>query len=208
MTSVYLRRTTLAFLLLGVIQAVAAQSEPAKTLPAAPNQDELQQYVKTQFGEGFKLAPMQPRGTAGHILQDKPTLLLFTGDLDGDGTEDAVILAHAPANVMLGEKDFAYRVIDPYDSYFGFGDPRSTRQLFTDPTRDRTLLVVHDWRAATPKAKFVIINLPFDNLALTQTSLKKKTRTAIATEEGGLAGSVVYWDGKRYRYEPGAEERP
>ena len=54
----------------------------------------------------------------------------------------------------------------------------------------------------------MIINLPFDNLALTQTSLKKKTRTAIATEEGGLGGSVVFWDGKRYRYEPGAEERP
>jgi len=216
MTSVYLRRAVLACLLFGLIQVVAAQTPqappaqagPASAVPAAPNQDDLQQYVKKQFGEGFKVAPMQPRGAAGHVLEGKPPLLLLTGDLDGDGTEDAIILVYAPANVLLGEKDFSYRVIDPYDSYFGFGDPRSTRQMFTDPTRDRTLLIVHDWRAATPKAKFVIINLPFDNLSIAPATLKKKMRTAITTEEGGMAGSLVYWDGKRYRYEPGADELP
>ena len=63
------------------------------------------------------------------------------------------------------------------------------------------MLVVHNWRA--PKAKFVIINLPFDSLALGRMPIKKKktVNTIHAVELGGL-GSDVYWDGKKYKWEP------
>ena len=52
------------------------------------------------------------------------------------------------------------------------------------------LLVIHGagpeaWRAATPKAKFVIINLPFKQIAVKKLSVKKKTVMAIYAEETG-----------------------
>lgn len=148
-----------------------------------------------------------PRGVGGQVQRNAAPILLLTGDLDGDGTEDAVIIAKAGGNPLGGQQQHGYKVVDPFDSYFGFGDPRITRQFgSSDPDRDYALLVIHNWRAATPKAKFVIINLPFDRLWLQPSTLKKKTRTAIMTEEAGLMQSTVYWDGKRYRYVPGTGE--
>ena len=185
-----------ALLLCGVGLA-CAQTEPP----------DLQQYIAKQFGEGFKLAPLLPRGVGGRIAKDAKPMVLLTGDVDADGTEDVIILAHAPANPLLGQEQFHYRVADPYDQYFGFGDPKVTRQLAAvDPDRERALLIVHDWRAATPKAKFVIINLPFDNLKLDKVAVKKKMRMALVSQEGGIIDSLVYWDGKRYKYEPGTAE--
>jgi hypothetical protein len=65
------------------------------------------------------------------------------------------------------------------------------------------VLVVHNWRA--PKEKFVIINLPFDSLEVGRIAVKKKKKIAVNTihaiELGGL-GSDVYWDGKKYKWEP------
>ena len=168
------------------------------------SQSDLSDYVLKQFGDGFKLAPLQPRGAAGQILRDAKALMLLTGDFDGDGVEDAVIVAKPPKNPLTGEEEFHYRVADPYDSYFGFGDPRTTRVFSgTDPDHERVLLIVHSWKEASPKAKYVIINMPFDNLAISQTVVKKKPRTVITATEGGLVDSQIYWDGKKYKYEPG-----
>jgi len=71
----------------------------------------------------------------------------------------------------------------------------------TNAETTRYVLVVHNWRA--PKAKFVIINLPFDSLAVGRIAIKKKktVNTIHAVETGGLAAEV-YWDGKNYKWEP------
>lgn len=189
--------------LLALVGATAQSQPPA----ALPNQAEIADLVAKQFGAEFKPAPFLPRGVGGQLQRNAAPILLLTGDLDGDGTEDAVIVAKAGANLLAGQQQYGYKVVDPFDSYFGFGDPRVTRQFGSaDPGRDYALLVIHNWRAATPKAKFVIINLPFDRLWLQPSTLKKKSRTAIMTEEAGLMQSTVYWDGKRYRYVPGTGE--
>ena len=60
------------------------------------------------------------------------------------------------------------------------------------------------WRAETPKAKFVLINLPFKSLSVKKLALKKRTILGIYMEEKGEGentSSVVFWDGKKYRYQ-------
>ncbi len=162
--------------------AVPLQTQAdAKSAPVAPamNLADLADYVQKQFGEQFKVKPLQPRGVGGQLLKGTPAVTILTGDLDGDGVEDAAIVAHAPGNPLTQQQDFGYRVIDPYDTYFGWGDPRTTRQFTAvDPENERALLVIHSWRSATPKAKYVIINLPFENLTLTRLTIKKKLRAA------------------------------
>jgi len=51
----------------------------------------------------------------------------------------------------------------------------------------------------------MLINLPFKTLAAKKLSLKKRMAVAIYMEETGEAenlSSVVFWDGKKYRYQP------
>jgi hypothetical protein len=106
-------------------------------------------------------------------------------------------------NPLGGELDYHYLAIDPYDAYFGWGNAKDTVQFSaTNVGATRYVLVVHNWRA--PKAKFVIVNLPFDQLSTGRVAIKKKKATVNsihAVEIGGL-GSDVYWDGKKYRWEP------
>jgi hypothetical protein len=60
------------------------------------------------------------------------------------------------------------------------------------------------WRSAQPKAKFVIINLPFQRIAAKRIQLRKKKVAAIYAEEtgGDQMTSVIYFDGKKYKYQP------
>jgi hypothetical protein len=191
------------FLLLGLIPIAFAQA------PTPLNQNDtgdLAAYLKKEFGPGFTPAPLVPRGPGGVPIKGATPTVLLTGDLDGDGTEDAVIVVSAK-NPLAGQLDYKYKVIDPYDAYYGWGNPKETQQFASaDPDRARTLVVVHAWRTAEPKAKFVIINLPFDRLTLAQVVLKKKSRVVINADEAGLMISSVYWDGKKYKYEPGTGE--
>ena len=92
--------------------------------------------------------------------------LVEHSDLDGDGTEDAVIVGKC-TNPLIDETENNFKVVDPYNSFFGYGDTKATSQFASeDPlARSRVLLIIHGagpeaWRSATPKAKFVIINLP------------------------------------------------
>ena len=162
------------------LAAAAAQQAPAPPLDA-------QQICTKEFGEQFKLEPKFPP---------------LMADLDGDGQEDLVMVATAK-NPLSGELDYHYRAIDPYDGYFGWGNVKDTIQFSaTNAETTRYVLVIHNWRA--PKEKFVIVNLPFDSLALGRIAIKKKkitVNTIHAVELGGL-GSDVYWDGKKYRWEP------
>ena len=105
-------------------------------------------------------------------------------DLDGDGVEDAVIVARSKAP-MAGEGEFNYKVIDPFFTAYGYGDPKITTTMASeDPDNRNLLLVIHGagpqaWRADAPKAKFVMVNLPIENIVARKTTYKKHLVAAI-----------------------------
>lgn len=172
-----MRRLLLVVLFAAGVLVAAAQSPPPPL--------DAQQLCTREFGDAFK-----------PDLKFPPML----ADLDGDGQEDLVLVATSK-NPLAGQLDHGYRAIDPYDAYFGFGDPKVTMQFTaTNALEARYLLVIHNWRA--PKAKFVIINLPFDTLSLARVALKKKVLAAIHVQETGGLDADVFWDGKKYRWTP------
>jgi hypothetical protein len=151
---------------------------------ALAQQPKAQELAAREFGPSFTV--------------DAAFAPLF-GDLDGDGQEDAVLVATSKS--PLGdEAEFHYRAIDPYDSYFGWGDPKTTVQFSqTNAGPARYVLIIHDWRA--PKQKFVIVNLPFERLSLGRISRKKKSYNSIHAEESGGLSAEVFWDGRKYKWE-------
>jgi hypothetical protein len=112
---------------------------------------------------------------------------------------------------MIDQADFGFTVIDPYDKFLGFGDVKVTSTFASDaPERKGVcLLVVHGvgkeaWRSDKTKPKFVMINLPFKTLAVKKLEVKKRTILGVYMEERGEGentSSVVFWDGKKYRYQ-------
>jgi hypothetical protein len=164
---------------------------PAKSpVPAVTNE-----YIHKEFGENCSLLGGPPQ---------------FVGDLDGDGVDDLVVAGRCK-NPMVDQADFGFTVIDPYDRFLGFGDVKVTSSFASDePERKGVcLLVVHGvgpeaWRSNKPKPKFVMINLPFKSLAVKKLALKKRTILGVYMEEQGegeQTSSVVFWDGKKYRYQ-------
>ena len=178
-----LRSISLAILCLAV--SAFAQELSQREKPGDPHP--LQPYVLKQFGVDFKIdTHFQP----------------FYADVDGDGTEDLILVAFTK-HALGGSAGFNYTVVDPYDGYFGVGNPKITTQFatFGDGT-NHCFLIVHDWKGEKPKSKWVIVNVPFAKVSVGQMSLKKKTVAAISTvESGGLSG-LVYFDGKKYKWQP------
>jgi hypothetical protein len=127
---------------------------------------------------------------------------VLTADLDGDGTEDAVVVAIAD-NPLLDQTQFNYKVIDPFDAYFGFSDPKMTVH-FAQEEHPRLLLVVHNWRK--PGQKFVIINMPLERINLGRVAVKKKVVPAIVVEELTSTKSFLYWDGKKWRWKESSSD--
>jgi len=152
-------------------------------------------FVQKQFGSTCSLIGIEP----------------LIADLDSDGTEDIVIPARC-TNPMMDQVENGFVVVDPYNSFFGYGNPKVTTQFASDDPERRgySLLVIHGagadaWHSATPKAKFIIVNLPFKQVVVKKMAVKKnKTIMGIFTEEtgGDQSTSVVFWDGKRYKYQP------
>ena len=179
---------------------------PAAQPAAPPDLAALAEFAKKNFGASFTVTPVQPRGIVAQ-KRALPPIVVLTADLDADGVEDVVIVAQC-AKPLIDAVQLGYKVADPYDAYFGFGDPRITQGFNAqDPEGQQVLLIVHGWRLPQPKAKFVIINLPFDSLAVGQVALKKnKVRASIVATESGLMEATIYWDGKKYRYEPGTAD--
>jgi len=129
-------------------------------------------------------------------------------DMDGDGVEDLVIAAKC-TNPMVDQTEYNFVVVDPYYSFFGYGDPKITSSFITDDPaiKGRVVLVIHGSGAETwhaPKAKFALINLSFKKVRVKKMMLKKKKITAIYTEESGGDQMVaaIFWDGKKYKYMP------
>jgi hypothetical protein len=184
-------------LLLAIVVPCFAFGQAASSDATAPDAASIAALVAKEFGAGFKVVPGQP---------------VLTGDFDGDGTEDIVIVTTGK-NPLPDSAGYDYKVMDPYNSYFGFGDPKVTTGFVNLTTNDPMfLLVIHNWKLATPtspapkagvppvKLKFVIINIPFEKLSVGSFKVKKKVVSAITAEESGGVAAAVYWDGKNYKW--------
>ena len=173
----------------------AAQSPPA---PMDAKQ-QLSALVERQFGHTF-------------TPTDKFPTPVITADFDGDGVEDIAIVADSK-DPLPDSYQYKYEVADPYNAFFGFGDPRQTVGMgHLDPRQNHALLVIfgagsEGWRAATPKAKFVLINVPFDTISVGRMLVKKNKPPifVIKALESQIMDSAVFWDlkKKRWRWEPG-----
>lgn len=166
----------------------------AQSNTAAPSRKIDSDFVLQQFGDQFTLLP-----------DVAPSF----GDLDGDGIEDVVIAARCK-NPLLDQAQHNYRVVDPYYEYFGYGDVRITTTFSSGDPKERGLvaLIIHGdgpeaWRNPKPKAKFVIVNLPFKTLSVRKLQVNKKRMVdGVYVEEAGDLGesSAVFYDPKRFRY--------
>lgn len=165
----------------------------AQAPPAARKIDN--EFIQRQFGNQFTLVP-----------EFQPAF----GDLDGDGVEDVAIAARCK-NPMVDQAEHNYTVVDPYYDFFGYGDPKLTT-TFSEPDpklRGLVVLIIDGadkggWQSATPKAKYVIVNLPYKTLSVKKMRTRKRNVEAIYVEEAGEMGgsSAVFFDGKKFRYVP------
>ena len=147
----------------------------------------------------------------GAACDRDPQFAPMTGDLNGDGVEDLVLVARCK-HPMIDQDENNFKVIDPMDSFYGYGNPKVTSSFAQDDPRLKgiSILVIHGsgsdaWHSATPLAKFLVINQEVKMVTLKKMKLnKKKSVTAIYVEEanGEQMTAAIYWDGKKYKYEP------
>src|SRR5712672_2252382 len=191
------------FLLLAA--CVAAAQSPQTSQPAAPaasatsaDVTQLAAIVKQQFGDTFNIPP-------------KFSSPFIAADFDSDGVEDVAIVADSK-DPLPDSFAFKYEVADPYHAYFGFGNPKFTSTFRADPEHSHHLLVIfgsgkEGWHTATPKGKFVLVNVPFDTLEVGRMLISKKKPPifVIKALEAQIMNSAVWWEAKkkRWRWEPG-----
>jgi hypothetical protein len=188
----------LPFLITLVVVSPAQSKKEPPPPPAhakAPSPAVTDEFIHQQFGENCSLIAGPPQ---------------FVADLDDDGVDDLVVAAKCK-NPMADKDEYSFVVADPYDSFLGFSDVKVTSTFASDEPERRglSLLIIHGadkdaWRAEKSKAKFLLINLPFKTLTVKRLALKKKTILGIYMEEHGEGedtSSVVFWDGKKYKYQ-------
>src|SRR6202044_3518166 len=189
------------FVLLAIAATAATLSADKKQPPPPPAHAKspvpavTDAYVHKEFGDNCSLLGGPPQ---------------FVGDLDGDGVDDLIVVARCK-NPLADQAEFGFLVADPYNSFLGFGQVKVTSTFASDEPERKgiSLLIVHGvgpqaWRSDKPKPKFLLINLPFKNLTVKKLVLKKRTVLGIYMEEKGegeSTSSVIFWDGKKYRYQ-------
>jgi len=177
---------------------LAADKKPQPPPPAhakSPVPAVTDEYIHKEFGDNCSLLSGPPQ---------------FVGDLDGDGADDLVVAGRCK-NPMADQAEYGFLVADPYNTFLGFGNVKVTSTFASDvPDRKGVcLLIVHGvgpegWRSDKVKPKFLLINLPFKTLTVKRLALKKKTVLGVYMEEQGegeATSSVIFWDGKKYRYQ-------
>jgi hypothetical protein len=183
----------LAVALCLIVVPALAQKPPSESNSDSKKIDN--DFVHQQFGDQFTFIP---------------SVGVAYGDLDGDGVEDVVIAARCK-NPMLDQSENNFTVIDPYDAFFGYGNPQVTTTFSEgDPSlRGLVILIIHGsgpeaWRSPKPKAKYVVVNLPYKAIYVRKFTLKKRRIEALYVEEAGSLGasSAVFFDGKKFQYVP------
>ena len=185
-------------------------SIPSKTPPTGSTEQSAADGRRGQIarqGEPSGRHPLASRGPT----EESDAVSIFTADLDGDGVEDIVIPARC-SSPMMDQAENSYSVIDPYDGFFGYGNPAVTTQFSSeDPLRKGySLLIIHGsgidaWRSDVPKAKFMVVNLPYRTVVAKKFAARKRIQMAIYVNETGAGDdimSILFWDGKKYRYSP------
>lgn len=189
----------LVVLLIAAVSVPLASAKKPVPPPPAPAKSPVpavtDAYVHKEFGDNCSLIAEPPQ---------------FVGDLDGDGVDDLVVAARCK-NPLADQAEHGFLVADPYNSFMGFGNVKITSTFASDePDRKGiSLLIVHGvgsdaWQSGKAKPKFLLINLPFKTLTVKRLTLKKRTVLGIYMEERGegeSTSSVIFWDGKKYRYQ-------
>jgi len=194
-SSKFLLLPALAILLTVAAFAQKKQPPPPPARAKSPSPAVTDELIHKQFGDNCSLlaGPAQ-----------------FVADMDGDGIDDLVVAAKCK-NPMADKDEYSFIVADPYDSFLGYSDVKVTSTFASDEPDRRgvSLLIIHgaekdEWRAETPKGKFLLINLPFKTLVVKRLAMKKRTILGIYMEEKGEGentSSVIFWDGKKYKYQ-------
>jgi hypothetical protein len=180
-----------------LLTAAAEKKElpPPPARAKSPSPVVTDELIHKQFGDNCSLLPGPSQ---------------FVADMDDDGIEDLVVAAKCK-NPMADRDEYKFTISDPFDASLGYSDLKVTSAFGSDEPdrRGLSLLIIHgadrgDWRADAPKAKFLLINLPFKTMTVKRLTIKKKTILGIYMEETGEgeeSSSVVFWDGKKYRYQ-------
>ena len=92
---------------------------PAICFAQSPQVDN--DFVQKQFGATCR-------------VEDDTTI--STADLNGDGIEDAVIVAHCK-NPLIDEAEHNFKVLDPYNAFYGYSDPKVTSQFASEDPASR-----------------------------------------------------------------------
>ena len=194
-----MQRGIAGFVLLAVLVWLApgpANAAPPKTRPEAGPPGPPAGETEAQRMELVRATVAREFGTRLTLV---PKFQPMFGDFDGDGAEDlAVVVSGNPA---LDAAAHNYKLIDPYDSFFGYGDAKVMLTFpVTMPGEARFVAIVHQWRSAQPKVKFVIVNLPFEQIQVGSARWKKKVISALFTIDSTGLHAQVFWDGHKYRW--------
>ena len=194
-SSKFLLFPVFALLLTVAAGAEKKQPPPPPAHAKAPSPAVTDELIHKQFGDNCSLLTGPPQ---------------FVADMDDDGVEDLVVAAKCK-NPMADKDEYSFVVADPFDSFLGYSDVKVTSSFASDEPERRgiSLLIIHGdekdgWQAEKPKAKFLLINLPFKTLTVKRLTMKKKAILGIYMEEKGVGeetSSVVFWDGKKYKYQ-------